>query len=116
MLQLFDQHAVLFKSWRVARYEHEGKAYFLQIEALLWDGSQLEIRDYLFQDGKRKYAYHWMEPDGTLRRRWDNAPHWPDVMTAPHHVHVKEGESPEPSVVTSLEELMRALQQWFAER
>jgi len=22
-------------------------------------------------------------------RRWDNAPHWPDVKTFPHHLHIE---------------------------
>jgi hypothetical protein len=63
-------------------YEQEGEAYLLQLSALLQDDSRLEMRDYLFADGGRKYAYQWMEADGTLRRRWDNAPHWLSVATA----------------------------------
>jgi len=31
--------------------------------------------------------------DGTLRRRWDNAPHWPDVAAFPHHVHLPDQET-----------------------
>jgi len=113
MLRLFDTYASLFKSWRVIRYEQEGAAYLLQLSALLQDGSCLELRDYLFTDGSRKYAYQWMETDGALRRRWDNAPHWPDVATAPHHVHVPGQETPEPSTITNLEDLLRFIQSWF---
>lgn len=83
MLRLLDQNRDLFASWKVIRYEQEGDAYLLQITAVLTDDSRLQLRDYVFADGSRKYAYHWMEDDGTLRRRWDNAPHWPDVPTTP---------------------------------
>jgi hypothetical protein len=44
------------------------------------DASRLDLRDYVFADGRRKYAYHWMNVDGTLRCRWDNSPHWPNIV------------------------------------
>jgi hypothetical protein len=113
MLRLFDVYASLFKSWRVVRYEQEGDAYVLQLSAVLLDGSRLELRDYLFADGSRRYAYQWMKADGTLRRRWDNAPHWPSVATAPHHMHLPGQEMPELSTVTNLEDLPRFVQSWF---
>lgn len=36
----------------------------LQLSAVLLDDSRLELRDYLFADGSRKYAYQWTEADG----------------------------------------------------
>jgi hypothetical protein len=113
MLQLFDTYASLFKSWRVTCYEQEGETYLLQLSALLQDDSRLELGDYLFADDSRRYAYQWMEADGTLRRRWGNAPHWPGVATAPHHVHLPDQETPEPSTVTNLEDLLHFIQNWF---
>jgi hypothetical protein len=113
MLHLFDQYASLFRSWRIARYEQEGDAYLLHMSGVLVDDSRLELRDYLFADGSRKYVYQWMESDGTLRRRWDNAPHWPGVPTVPHHVHLSGRTMPESSTVTNLEDLLRFIQDWF---
>jgi hypothetical protein len=115
MLQLFDAHASLFKSWRVVRYEEEGSAYMLQVSAVLLDDSRFTLRDYLFADGSRKYAYQWMEASGALRRRWDNAPHWPGIATAPHHVHFPDQEMPEPSTITNLEDLLDFVQRWLDE-
>jgi hypothetical protein len=116
MLRLFDVYASLFKSWHVVRYEQEGDAYMLQLSAVLVDDSHLELRDYLFADGGRKYAYQWMEADGTLRRRWDNAPHWPSVITVPHHVHLPGQEMPAPSTVTNLEDLLHFVQSWLSDK
>ena len=113
MLRLFDQNRDLFASWKVVRYEREGDAYLLQITAVLPDDSRLQLRDYVFADGSRKYAYHWMEADGALRRRWDNAPHWPDVATRPHHMHLPDQEEPEASTVTNLEDLVTYLHRWL---
>ena len=113
MLQIFEQNQDLFLSWHIIRYEREGDAYFLQLGAALRDDSRLEVRDYLFADGRRKYTYQWMETNGALRRRWDNAPHWPDVATTPHHMHLPDQENPEFSTVTNLEDLAHFLRQWF---
>ncbi len=113
MLQLFDTHASLFQSWRLVCYEQEGEAYLLHVMAVLQDDSRLELRDYLFADGTRKYTYQWMEADGTLRRRWDNAPHWPGVATFPHHVHLPDQETLEPSTITNLEDLVHFILDWF---
>jgi hypothetical protein len=114
MLYLFDAYAALFRSWRVVSYEQEGETYALQVMAILRDGSRLELRDYLFVDGSRKYAYQWMTADGVLRRRWDNAPHWPDISTAPHHVHLSDQQMPKPSIITNLEDLLQFLKERVA--
>ena len=116
MLTLFDRYDWLFTSWHVVRYEQEEGAYMLHIDAHLIDGSLLKVRDYLFFNGERKYSYHWMNADKTLRRRWDNAPHWPDVATFPHHVHVADEKSPRVSVITNLEDLLVFLEDYYSSR
>ena len=112
MLSLFEQNEDLFTSWFVLRYEREGDSYMLQLGAILHDDSRLELRDYLFADGSRKYAYQWMEQDGSLRQRWDNAPHWPEIATKPHHTHLPNQEIPESSTVTNLEDLLTYIRVW----
>ena len=32
-----------------------------------------------------------MDKDKELIVRWDNAPHYPELETFPHHYHTKEG-------------------------
>jgi len=34
-----------------------------------------------------KYSFQWQDTGGTLRKRWDNAAHHPEVSTHPHHLH-----------------------------
>lgn len=114
MLQLFSQYEALFKTWQVKLYEQEGDSYMLHLSAVLIDDSRLEIRDYLFVDGRRKYAYQWLESDNQLRRRWDNAPHWPDIATHPHHVHLPSQIEPNASLITNIEDLLIFIQDWFA--
>lgn len=113
MLRLLDTYASILKSWRLVRYEQEGDTYLLHLSVILQDDSRLEIRDYLFADGHRKYAYQWMNAAGDLRRRWDNAPHWPTVVTAPHHVHLSGQEMPESSTLTNLDDVLCFIQEWL---
>lgn len=116
MLRFFDIYASLFKSWSVTTYEQEQEAYALKVSAVLLDDSRLEIRDYLFATGERRYAYHWMDADGALRRRWDNAPHYRTMATFPHHCHTPESDDPQGSTVTNLEDLFDVLKRWFEDK
>jgi hypothetical protein len=34
-----------------------------------------------------KYRHHWQNQAGFLIKRWDNAPHYPQVASFPHHLH-----------------------------
>lgn len=57
----------------------------------LVDGSLLQCVERVRQlaDGlsAEKYSFHWQRCDGSLIRRWDNAPHHPEISSFPHHVH-----------------------------
>jgi hypothetical protein len=35
----------------------------------------------------RSYSYHVRKGD-IMVQRWDNAPHWPNMKTFPHHLHL----------------------------
>jgi len=82
------EFSAIIEEVRVDRFVHVANTYELRASLKLRNGSILNIKDYLFADGTRKYAYHWQFPDGSLIRRWDNAPHWPGLVGAPHHCHI----------------------------
>lgn len=67
---------------RVAQY---------RMRVALVDGSLLQCVERVRQlaDGlfAEKYSFHWQRSDGSLIRRWDNAPHHPEISSFPHHVH-----------------------------
>jgi len=50
------------------------------------------VRQVVLKEFTFKYAYHWQDKEGQLRCRWDNAPHWPDMATHPHHKHIMSGD------------------------
>jgi len=96
LLKALREFSDIIEEVHVDRFVHVANTYELKAWMKIKDSSILNIKDYLFTDGTRKYAYHWQLLDGTLIRRWDNAPHWPDLAGAPHHCH-KGNEDIEPS-------------------
>lgn len=72
---------------------------YLQMKAFLTNDDVLEIFLYITLDEKitvnekpqiSKYRVNWQSREGTLKRRWDNSSHYPDIETFPQHVHIRE--------------------------
>lgn len=64
----------------------------LRIKASLIKGYTLHINESIGR-GFRSYSYHVMKDDRMVRR-WDNAPHWPDMKTFPNHMHIGGDKAP----------------------
>lgn len=68
----------------------EGVAHY-RLRTTLLDGSMLQCAERASLRFGRvhidNYSFHWQRPDGSLIRRWDNAPHHPEIASFPHHVH-----------------------------
>ena len=55
------------------------------------DRSLLELTERLVEEKRtlsiKRYRHHWQSHDGQVIKRWDNAPHHPEIDTFPHHLH-----------------------------
>jgi hypothetical protein len=92
LTEILRQYSAIVSSWRVTSFDREGHDFRLKAQVVFVDGSTLHIRQVVFDRAMLKYAYHWQDADGALLARWDNAEHWPDIPTFPHHQHVfREG-------------------------
>lgn len=58
-----------------------------KIKLVLKDGSVIFLREIIIKNILCDYSYHWQKADGTLITRWDNTPHFPSIVTHPHHKH-----------------------------
>ena len=87
LLDLAKRYYDLVQEIEVERFRIVGASYELRVVFSLRDGSKLFVKDYLFLDGARKYAYHWQNKEGQLIDRWDNAAHWKELKSYPHHRH-----------------------------
>ena len=104
MLDLFANYQNIVKSFCVSLYEQEGDILRFKAEITFRNDSKRFIKEYVFENKERKYAYHWADACGDLIYRWDNTKHWPDISTSPHHKHTGSQvlESTETSVADVL--------------
>jgi len=77
------------------------------------DGSLLEFDEVIIfrndQIVKMRYAYHYQNEAGEVIFRYDNAPHYRNILTYPHHKHV--GSDVEPAQVPDLSDVLREIEQ-----
>lgn len=82
-----------------------------------YDGSVLIFGEVLIlrdrQIEKVRYTYHYQSESGDLVFRYDNAPHYPDLSTNPHHKHI--GSTVEPTVPPDLSDVLREIEQLIFE-
>jgi hypothetical protein len=76
------------------------------------DRSRLEFDEVVLvrsqQIVKLRYAYHYQNDLGEVIFRYDNAPHYPDIVTYPHHKHV--GSAVVPAQAPDLSEVLREIE------
>jgi hypothetical protein len=77
------------------------------------DGSVLDFGEVVIvrnkQIEKLRYAYHYQNASGEVIFRYDNAPHYPNLPTHPHHKHV--GSTIEPAQTPDLSAVLREIEQ-----
>ena len=99
--------------WTVIREETLGRSGLFRYRLFLEDGSTLEMFERFQVVGERvevtKYSFHWQDANGRLRKRWDNAPHHPEISTFPYHVHDGDESRVLPHAPIRAEEVLRGL-------
>ncbi len=57
----------------------------------LKDGLIVELTERIIEErgtfNTTKYRFHWQNKSGELIKRWDNAPHHPEINSFPDHLH-----------------------------
>ena len=101
----------------VVNVDDRDEVWFIRADIHFIDNSLLHFRElFVKQDQpiKKAYTYHYQREDGTLVFRYDNAPHFPELPTAPNHKHLGETEviaadAPDlRSVLKEIEAIIRA--------
>jgi len=83
--------------FNITPQRREDEFVFISGEIKFSDGTFLHFREYVelkegFAPRRYKYAYHYQRADETIIFRYDNARHFPDLSTAPHHKHLGEND------------------------
>ena len=82
---------------------------YLKIVIYFADGSNLRVTETWESDTLISYSYYWLTSDNQLKIGWDNAPHYGELRSFPHHKHVGQQTRREPSNETCLEDVMRVI-------
>ena len=90
-------------SYEIDQYRSWANGRYYKLVVSFRDNSTLFAREYVDQT-ERCYSFHWQDENKNLLRRWDNAPHHPNLDTHPHHCH--RGEKLPESAPTNLKEVL----------
>ena len=97
-------NSALVSAYVIQDFRQSDSAFYLNLKISFKDNSELHLREY--SDAiHRKYAFHWQTQSGELITRWDNAPHFQELATYPHHKHLASGHVVE-STDISIDEVM----------
>jgi hypothetical protein len=89
----------------------------MRIKTVLSNDEAFEFFIYMVESNEQlvleKYSFHWQDKDGALLIRMDNAPHFPNMPNAPHHVHkgkeVVEALLETPELLSFLDEIEKMM-------
>ena len=89
---------------------------YFRAQITLINGDFLEVSEYfVLEEGKyipKRYRYQWMDAaQRHLKKRWDNAEHFPSLAGFPHHVHIGDEEKVAPSKPIGILELIDIIDQ-----
>jgi hypothetical protein len=92
---------------------------FMRGDLIFTDGSHLHFREFARQPQgenveRYTYAYHYQRADGSFVFRYDDAPHFRNLATFPHHKHSSSetnvSASEPPDLATVLDEIEALIQ------
>jgi hypothetical protein len=102
-----DPLVLQFEIQRERRTADDG---YLRARLLLNNQQELEFSEYIRRVRDQihvvTYSFHWTDSNGTLICRWDNAPHYPKLPQAPHHIHDGDQDSVLPGAPITIAEVL----------
>ena len=73
---------------KIQRERASSESGFIQISIKLINEKRLEIFEYYsVSQGTKSYRYQIMDKNNQLIARWATAPHHPEIITHPYHLH-----------------------------
>lgn len=107
-LENFLQNHPLVEKYSINTRRVSNNEGFIKITVFLVRAYELKVFEYYnVSSGVVDYRYHLMDSNKRFIVRWDNAPHFLDISTFPHHQHTRSGvmESKQPSLIEVLDHI-----------
>lgn len=98
--RLVDDAAIV--SYEIIREQFVASIGQIRARLRFYDDSWMEFSEVVRQEANGavsviSYSYQWMNKGNTLRKRWDDAPHYPNLAGFPYHVHDSDEKDVTPS-------------------
>ncbi|MBC8184066.1 hypothetical protein H8E88_23490 [candidate division KSB1 bacterium] len=77
----------------------------------LIDGSNLRISEKWDEEQLIQYSYYWLDEKNELIVGWDNAPHYHEITSYPHHKHIQQQTKVQASNENCLEDVLDFIKQ-----
>ena len=107
----------IVKEYKVRSKDVREQEGYLRVRATLTNNDVFEAFEFVaLIDGSISvltYRLHWQTADGQLKYRWDNATHYREIATFPHHVHIQADGVVQPSEPMSIQKVLEWIEnQW----
>jgi hypothetical protein len=106
------QNSDIIKKYSVDDIKLFSTGFYIKLEVELINKTKLYIREYS-DEIERKYSYHWQDKNNNLIIRWDNAPHYKNIITFPHHKH--ENNKIFPSYNITIKDILKTIKHKIVE-
>lgn len=106
----------IVQEWQIVNEMALSDRGHFRVRLTLVNGDFVEASEFFYirNNGieQQRYRYQWMDAQQQqLKKRWDNAPHFPNIETFPHHVHVNQEDNVLPSQMFGIPGLIALLEQ-----
>lgn len=107
-------HSPVVERYRVDnQLIREGEG-FIRVRSWLVNEDLFEAFEFVILESNaialQTYRLHWQNKEGKLIKRWDNAPHYPELENSPYHVHTSEGKV-DPSKPINIKETLQLIEE-----
>lgn len=90
----------------------------LRCRIVFWDSSYLDLYEVVSTElgypVRVSYAYTYIRDEEHVFR-YDNAPHYPEIVTHPHHKHNGPAEQAAPADQPSLSQVLAEIESWLGQ-
>jgi hypothetical protein len=106
----------IVQEWQIVNEMALSDRGHFRVRLILANGDFVEASEFFYIGNsgieQQRYRYQWMDAQRQqLKKRWDNAPHFPNIETFPHHVHVNQEDNVLPSQMFGIPDLITLLEQ-----
>ncbi len=106
----------LFQDFEITEHQNRDGVQILRLKITFTDSSVLFVTDiFVSFENRRKYSFHWQNIKEELISRWDNAPHFPEISSYPHHQHFQSETNVIASSAMNLIDILKIIQEKIPE-